>query len=131
MIIEEFVLNYILLYLLLEVYEVQWQKAKTLMGMLARMYHYYRKSIFLFFLMHPTFYFSIAFMLLSEYNIYATILFFLKTLDIVMKIVLIKQVYIDKELTPEMTYALLSPINPLLPYVGLVAYPGLIFLAMS
>jgi len=81
--------------------------------------------------MHPTFYFSIVFMMLSEYNVYATMLFFLKTLDIVMKIVLIKQVFIDKELTPEMTYALLSPINPLLPYIGLIAYPSLIFLAMS
>ena len=48
-----------------------------------------------------------------------------------MKIVLIKQVFIDKELSQEMSLALLAPVHPLLPYIGIVIYPPLIFLALT
>lgn len=128
--IDDLILNYIYLFLLLEIYEVQWQKAQTLMGMLARMYQYYSKSIFLFFIMHPTFYFAIVFMILSDYNIYAIVLFLIKAVDIAIKLVLIKQVFIDKKLSQELALALLSPLNSLLPYIGLIAYPPLIYLAL-
>ena len=93
--INDMILNYIILFILLEVYELQWQKATTMIGMLARMYEHYKKSIFLFLIMHPTFYFSIFFMLVTEYNFYAVLLFSIKILDIGMKIMLIKQVFID------------------------------------
>jgi len=124
----ELILNYVLLFLLLEIYEVYWQKAQTVMGMLARMYKYYSKNIFVFFIMHPTFYFSIGFLMLSEYNIYAIILLLIKTLDIVIKILLIQQVFVKKELSPDLTLALLSPMNKFLPYIGLLIYPPLIVL---
>ncbi len=129
--IDELILNYVFLFVLLEIYEVYWQKAHTVMGMLARMYRYYSKNIFLFLIMHPTFYFSIGFFMLSEYNIYAMILLFMKALDIVVKILLIQQVFIKKELSEDLTLALLSPINKFLPYIGLLIYPPLIILAIQ
>lgn len=129
--INELILNYILLFLLLELYEVGWQKANSVIGMLARMYQYYKKSIFLFLIMHPTFYFSIGFMVLSDFNTYAIALFLIKTLDISMKIVLIKQVFIDKEVSHEVSEALLAPLNKWLPYIGIIAYPPFIFFALS
>lgn len=115
----------------LEFYEILWQRATTLIGMLARMYQYYHRSVFLFLLMHPTFYFSLGFMMLSDYNIYATILFGIKTLDIAMKLILIKQVFIDKEISTEMSMMLLTPLHKLLPYIGLVVYPPLIYMALT
>lgn len=129
--INELVLNYIIIFMLLEIYEVQWQKASTMVGMLARMYQYYKKSIFLFLIMHPTFYFSIYLMLVSDYNTYAVFLFSIKILDIAMKIILIKQVFIDKEISDEISLALLTPLNKYLPYVGLVIYPPFILLSFS
>ena len=129
--IDEIILNYIFLFLVLEIYEVQWQKAQTLLGMLARMYQHYSKSIFLFFIMHPTFYFAIVFMILSDYNIYAVVLFLIKAIDMAIKLMLIKQVFIDKELSQELALTLLRPIGSLLPYIGLIAYPPLIYLAIS
>jgi hypothetical protein len=131
MIVDELVLNFILLFLLLEIYEVQWQKAETLLGMLARMYAYYHRSVFLFLIAHPTFYFAIGFMTLSDYNIYAVTLFLIKAVDIAVKIVLLKEVFLKKELSPELTLALLTPINKFIPYMGLFAYPSLIYLALS
>ncbi len=66
---------YVLIYIVFELYEVQWQKADTMGGMLLRMYQYYKKSIFLFLVMHPTFYFAVTFMIFTDYYMYALILF--------------------------------------------------------
>ncbi|MDD3506679.1 MAG: hypothetical protein PHX65_09070 [Sulfurimonas sp.] len=123
-------MNYVLLFILLEFFEVTWQKAPTIMGMTIKMHRYYSKSILLFLIMHPTFYFSIGFAMLTDLNIYALILLFLKTLDIATKILLIEQIYTKRELSQELSLILLAPINSFLPYVGLFLYPLLILFAL-
>lgn len=131
MILQEAILNYLLLYIILEIFEVSWQKAPSLMGMLLRMYKYYNKSIWLFLIMHPTFYFAIGFAMLSDYNGFALLLLFIKTLDVATKILLIQQVFIKRELSQELSLVLLAPINSFLPYIGVVLYPILILLALT
>ncbi|HUH42256.1 MAG TPA: hypothetical protein VLZ29_04000 [Sulfurimonas sp.] len=128
--IDDLILNYVLLFVFLEVYEVWWQRAPSIMGMLLRMNKYYSKSVFLFLLMQPTFYFSIGFAMLSEYNLYAMILLFLKTADISTKILLLEQVFTKRKLSHELSLILLAPINNFLPYIGLLIYPFLIYLAL-
>ncbi|WP_241690938.1 hypothetical protein [Sulfurimonas sp. CVO] len=125
----DLILNYVLLFMILELYEITWQKAPTVMGMISKMNKYYSKSIFLFLIMHPTFYFSIGFAMLTDYNIFAMILLFLKTADIATKILLIEQIFKKKKLSHELSLALLTPINNFLPYVGLFIYPLFIILA--
>jgi len=128
--INDLILNYILLFVFLEVYEVWWQKASSIMGMIIRMNRYYSKSIFLFLLMQPTFYFAIGFAMLSEYNLYAMILLLLKTADIATKILLIEQIFTKRALSHELSLILLAPIDSFLPYMGLFIYPFLIYLAI-
>ena len=128
--IDDLILNYILLFVLLEIYEISWQKAPSIMGMLIRMYKYYQKSIFVFLIMQPTFYFAIGFAMLTNYAPSALILLFIKTFDIATKILLIEQVFIKKELSQELSLILLAPINSFLPYIGLLVYPPLIALAI-
>lgn len=128
--IDDLILNYVLLFILLEFFEVTWQRAPTIMGMIIKMHKYYSKSILLFLIMHPTFYFSIGFAMLTDLNIYALILLFLKTLDIATKILLIEQIYTKRELSQELSLILLAPINSFLPYVGLFLYPLLILFAL-
>ena len=129
--INELILNYVIIFFFLELYEIQWQKANTMIGMLARMYEHYKKSVFLFLIMHPTFYFAIYFMLVTDYHMYAIFIFSMKLLDIGMKMLLIKQVFIDEEVSHELTTALLAPLHQALPYIGLIFYPVLIFLTLS
>ncbi|EQB40556.1 hypothetical protein M947_01775 [Sulfurimonas hongkongensis] len=129
--INEAVLNYVILFVLLESYEIYWQKAPSIMGMLIRMHKYYRKSIFLFLLMQPTFYFSIGFVMLSNYSIASMIILFIKTADIATKILLLEQVFRKKQLSHELSLILLAPINGFLPYLGLVTYPALIILSLD
>ena len=131
MIINDLILNYILLFIILELYEVSWQKANTLMGMLARMYYQYSANIILFFIMQPTFYFSVGLAMLSDYNIYAMILVIIKTADIATKVQLLEQVFIKKELSLEMSEVLLAPIPKLAPYLGLTLYPFLIYFTLA
>ncbi|ABB44199.1 hypothetical protein Suden_0921 [Sulfurimonas denitrificans DSM 1251] len=128
--IDDLILNYILLFVFLETYEIWWQRASSIMGMIIKMQRYYSKSIFLFLLMHPTFYFAIGFALLSEYNLYAMILLLLKTADIATKILLIEQIFTKKKLSHELSLVLLAPIDSFLPYMGLFIYPFLIYLAI-
>lgn len=128
--IDDLILNYMLLFILLEFFEVSWQKAPTIMGMIIKMHRYYSKSIFLFLIMHPTFYFSIGFAMLTDLNIYAIILLFLKTLDVATKILLIEQIYTKRELSQELSLILLAHINNFLPYIGMFAYPLLILFAL-
>ena len=128
--INDLILNYILLFIILEIYEISWQKAPSIMGMLIRMQKYYKKSIFLFLIMQPTFYFAIGFAMLSNYAPSALILLFIKTFDIATKILLIEQVFTKKELSQDLSLILLAPINSFLPYIGLLIYPFLIALAI-
>lgn len=128
--INDVIINYILIFIILEIYEISWQKAPSIMGMLIRMYKYYQKSIFVFLIMQPTFYFAIGFAMLSNYAPSAMILLFIKTFDIATKILLIEQVFTKKELSQDLSLVLLAPINSFLPYIGLIIYPPLIALAL-
>ena len=128
--IDDLILNYILIFVFLELYEISWQKAPSIMGMIIRMNRYYSKSILLFLIMQPTFYFAIGFAILCDYDIFAIIFLFLKTADVATKILLIEQIFTKKSLSQEMSLILLSPIDSFLPYIGLIIYPILIALAI-
>ena len=52
----ENVLLFTFILLIAELIEAYIQKAETLFGVLVNLHHYYRKSIFLFFLVQPGFY---------------------------------------------------------------------------
>lgn len=129
--IEDTLLNYIVLYTLLELYEVQWQKSDTILGMLKRMYGEYDKSAFLFLLMHPTLYFGIMFVMVSGYNEYAILLLGVKSIDIVTKMLLLKKIFIEKQVDEELQLILVTPLHKLFPYIGLLLYPPLIYMAFS
>lgn len=128
--IDDVIFSYIALFVLLELYEISMQKAPTIMGMILRMHKYYSKSILLFLIMQPTFYFAIGFAMLCDYDIFAMIFLFLKTVDVATKILLIEQVFTKKRLSHEMSLILLAPIDSFLPYLGLIIHPILIILAL-
>jgi hypothetical protein len=116
-------------YLLLEFYEIQWQRADSMMGMLIRMYPHYKKSPLLFFAMHPTYYYIIFLLLaMNEYTALLVMLF-IKTVDIAAKVLLIQQVFEKRQLPHEMSLMLLTPLHPLMPYIGLLVYPPFIYMA--
>ncbi len=116
----------LLLYMGLELFEVRWQKADTMLRMLVRIHEEYRKNIFRFFLMHPTYLFALWLMLETRAAPGSVILLFLKTVDITAKIVLIREVFEKKEISMELHRMLMMPLEKWMPYLGLAVYPPLV-----
>ncbi len=121
----------LIVYIALELFEVQWQKANDLLGILSKLYRYYRKNILLFFLMHPTFYFGIGLAMITDLAFSAVALVFIKTVDMATKILLIQQVFEKQELSPEMSAMLIAPLHPLMPYLSVVVYTPLVYFAFA
>ena len=120
----------LIIYIGLELFEIQWQKADNLIGILAKLYRYYSKNIILFFLMHPTFYFGIGLAMITDLAFSAVALIFIKTVDMATKILLIQQVFEKKELSTEMSAMMIAPLHPLMPYLSVVVYTPLVYFAL-
>jgi hypothetical protein len=116
------------LFVVFELFEVWWQKAPTLYGMLERIYMQYKKSIFYVFILHPTLYLALYLMLISGNSIYLQIVFGLKLADIALKLLFVKKIFLDKEISDEFALSLQMPIEPYMLYMGVVLYPVMIFL---
>lgn len=127
----ENILLLLLFYIGLEIFELQWQKANTLMDILGNLYRYYQKNIFLFFIMHPTYYFGIGLAMITDLSLGAVALLFIKTVDIATKVILLQQVFEKKELTAEMSAMLLAPLHPYMMYLSVVVYTPLVYFALT
>jgi hypothetical protein len=126
----ESIIAIMVLYLLLEGFEVGWQKAPTMLGMLVRLHRRYEKSIFYFLALHPTYYFAIWLILQTQLSAAAIILLFVKTVDIATKIVLMQQVFEKKEVSMPLHEMLMMPLEKWMPYIGLAVYPPLVLWAL-
>ena len=122
---------YILLYIAFELFEIGWQKADTLYGVLEKIYGYYKKSIFVLLLIHPTFYLLVYLMMASGYDIYLQIALGLKLSDIALKILFIQKVFIKQEIDEEFGMMLGMRMEWYMLYFGVLFYPLLIWLGLS
>ncbi|HIQ28274.1 MAG TPA: hypothetical protein EYH42_07210 [Sulfurovum sp.] len=124
-----FILTFILL--LAELFEAYIQRSETLLGVLKKLYIYYNKSIFLFFLVQPGFYVILFIVLLTEIlNISMVFLLALKIFDIFYKIELIKKVFIEQNISEEIAQMLTWKIPPWFFLMGVGMYPPLLFYAL-
>ena len=114
-----------------ELFEATIQRAPTLLGVLKKLYAYYQKSIFLFFLIQPGFYF-ILFIVVFTGVLNVTMIFLLaiKIFDIFYKIELIKKVFIERKVSPELAQMLEWKIPPIFFLMGAALYPPLMFYAL-
>ena len=115
-----------------ELFEAYIQRSETLLGVLEKLYVYYDKSIFLFFLIQPGFYFAL-FVVLFTGVLNASMIFLLaiKIFDIFYKIELIKKVFTIREVSPEIAQMLEWKIPPLFFLIGAGMYPPLLFYALT
>ncbi len=128
----ENVLLFTLILLLAELFEAYIQRSETLLGVLEKLYAYYDKSIFLFFLIQPGFYFILFVVLVTGVlNVSMIFLLAIKVFDIFYKIELIKKVFIVREVSPEIAQMLEWKIPPLFFLMGAGMYPPLLFYALT
>jgi hypothetical protein len=127
----EIVTQFIIIMALLELIEVSLQKADTLGDMIEKLYTYYDKSIFLFFMIHPTFYFVLFVALyLDITNFYIIIILLIKTIDMFFKIELIHQRYIQQEMESELESMLGLKMASWMGLLGAFIHVPLLFLAI-
>jgi hypothetical protein len=125
-------LLFTIILLFAELFEAYLQRSETLLGVLEKLYAYYQKSIFLFFLIQPGFYFIMFIVLLTGVlNVTMVFLLAIKIFDIFYKIELIKKVFIEREVSQEIAQMLEWKIPPMFFLIGAALYPLLLFYALT
>ena len=117
---------------LAELFEAYIQRSETLLGVLEKLYVYYQKNIFLFFLIQPGFYIILFIVLLTGVlNVSMVFLLAIKIFDIFYKIELIKKVFIQGEVSGEIADMLTWKMPPYFFLMGVSMYPPLLFYALT
>jgi len=125
-------LSLTLILVFLELLEVMIQRADTLYGAIERLYAWYRKSIFLFFLVHPGFYFVLFVVIATDIlNVYMIIIIVMKVFDLFYKIELIKMLFIKQNISSDLAAMLKWKIPSWFFLTGVVLYPLLLYYALS
>ena len=118
----------ILILIILEIFEIWWQKAPTIEKVISQTYLYYQKSIFVLFLTHPSFYFVVFIIIYTKIlNIWMIAILFIKIIDIFFKLTLIKGLYQDGDIDEKIRIVIKQPLNQWLFLTGLGLYPFLLF----
>jgi len=124
-------LLFTIILLFAELFEAYIQRAQTLFGVLEKLYAYYQKSIFLFFLIQPGFYFIMFIVLLTGVlNLTMVFLLAIKIFDIFYKIELMKKVFIEREVSQEIAQMLEWKMPSMFFLMGAALYPPLLFYAL-
>ena len=116
------------LLLFLELFEAFMQRSGTLYGVMKNLYSWYRKSIFLFFLMHPAFYFILFVVIATDtLNIYMIAILTLKIFDLFYKLELIKKIFIKQDVPQDLAAMLEWQIPSWFFLMGVLLYPPLLY----
>jgi hypothetical protein len=118
--------------MILEFFEAVMQRSDTLYGVMQKLYGWYRKSIFLFFLIHPAFYFTLFVVVLTgQLNFYLTLILAMKIFDLFYKLALIRKIFIQREVPPDMQAMLEWKIPVWFFLTGMMLYPPLLYYGLS
>ena len=117
--------------IILELFEATMQRASTLYGVMEKLYEWYSKSIFFFFLMHPAFYFTLFVVIVTDrLNVYMILLLAFKVFDLFYKLELIKKIFIQQKVPGDLADMLEWKIPSWFFLMGVVLYPPLLFYAL-
>lgn len=123
-------LLYFILFIIAELFELMWQKSSTLLGILEKIYSFYKKSPYLLYLMHPSYILSLYLFFISGFNLWIVAIIVIKSLDIIFKVLLIHKYFVLHELSDEFKIMLSQRLHPLMLSMGLMLYPFLLFQAL-
>ncbi len=126
------ILFLVLILIVLELFEAWWQRAERLIDVLAHSYHYYQKSIFIFFLMHPTFYYILFVILLTHVlNGWMVTILLLKSTDLLFKLAMIRAVFVQGNVDDTFSRILYETLSPWIFLTGVGIYPFMLFYALT
>jgi len=116
---------------LTEIFEALLQRDSTMFGILNKLYAYYQKSIFLFFLVQPSLYIIFFIILITGImNISMILLLSLKIFDLFFKLDLIKKIFIQNKIPEELKEMLHYELPLIFQFLGVMVSPPLLFWAL-
>ena len=116
---------------LLELFEAYFQRADTLYGIMEKLNVWYQKSIFAFCLIHPSFYFILFVVIVTDIlNMYMILILVFKVFDLFYKIELIKTIFIKQNIPADLSAMLEWKIPQWFFLLGVGLYPPLLFYAL-
>ena len=127
----ENILIFVGILVVLELFEVTMQRADTLYEVIEKLNVWYQKSIFTFFLIHPSFYFVLFVAIITDVlNIYMILILAFKTFDLFYKIELIKTIFMKQKVPADLSVMLEWKIPSWFFFLGVTLYPPLLFYAL-
>jgi len=125
------ILIFVSILTILELFEAAMQRADTLYGVIGKLYTWYKKSIFAFFLIHPSFYFVLFVVVITDVlNVYMILILTFKIFDLFYKIELIKTIFIKQKIPADLSAMLEWQIPSWFFLIGVTLYPPLLFYAL-
>ncbi|MDX3959383.1 hypothetical protein [Aliarcobacter skirrowii] len=117
-------------FIAIELFETNWQKAPTLYGILENNFKVYQKNIFLYFILHPSFFYSIYLAIsLNNFGFWMSFIVILKFVDISFKLSIMKKLSKNYELSSIIPFD--ANITMIFRYLNLFIYPSSFLLATS
>jgi len=113
----------------LEVFESNWQKSDSFYGVIKNNYQVYKRSIFIFFLLNPTFIYSIYLSYtLNNFSLLMSSIVVLKFVDISFRLHLVNKIDKDEDISNLIPYNL--PMNNIFRYINVFIYPTTFILSL-
>lgn len=118
------------IFIAIELFETNWQKSNTLYGLLENNFVIFRKNLFLYFILHLSFFYSIFLSLtLNNFGFWMSSIIVLKFLDISLKLSIMKK--LSNGLLLEEIIPFNANISPILRYLNVLIYPLSFLLATA
>lgn len=110
------------IFIALELFETNWQKSNSLYGILENNFAVFKKNIFLYFIFHLSFFYSIYLSItLNNFGFWMSSIIVLKFLDISLKLSIMKK--LSNGFALENIIPLNTNILPILRYLNVIIYP--------
>jgi len=113
---------FFIFFIAIELFETNWQKSDTLYGLIENNYKIFSKNIFLYFILHLSFFYALYLSFtLNNFSFFMSFIIVLKFLDISFKLIIMKK--LSKGETIENIIPIDFIITPIFKYLNVLIYP--------
>ena len=119
------IVHFFFIFVAIELFESNWQKSSTLHGMLENNFLVYKRNIFLYFILHISFFYSIYLSISSNnFGFWMSSILALKFFDIIFKLSIMKKLSDGINIDEIVPFD--ANITPILRYLNVIIYPLLL-----
>ncbi len=112
----------LIFFVALEIFESNWQKSDKFLGVIKNNYLIYKRSVFLFILLNPTFFYALYLAIsMNNYSFLMNMIIILKFVDISFRLHLCKKIDNDEDISNLIPYDM--EYNIFLRYINVLIYP--------